>query len=87
MQQTGYWTVLVALLIGLIPGCGPHIILATMYTQGLIPFSALITNAICNDGDALFPILAMDKRASFWATIFGIIPAFIIGTAFYLMGL
>ena len=87
MQQTGYWTVLVALLIGLIPGCGPHIILATMYTQGLIPFSALITNAICNDGDALFPILAMDKRASLWATIFGIIPAFIIGTAFYLMGL
>lgn len=87
MQQTGYWTILVALLVGLIPGCGPHIILATMYTQGLIPFSALITNAICNDGDALFPILAMDKRASFWATIFGIIPAGIIGTAFYLMGL
>ncbi len=87
MKQTGYSVVLVALLVGLIPGCGPHIILATMYIQGLLPFSALITNAICNDGDALFPILAMDKKASIWATVFGIIPAWIIGTIFYMIGL
>ncbi len=86
MEKTGYSVVLVALLVGLIPGCGPHIILATMFIQGLLPFSALITNAICTDGDALFPILAMDKKASIWATIFGIIPAFIVGTVFYILG-
>lgn len=87
MSQTGYLVVLISLLVGLIPGCGPHIILATMYVNGLIPFSALIANAICNDGDALFPMLAMDKKASFWATWFGFIPAFIIGTFFYMIGL
>lgn len=85
MQKTGYFAVLMALFIGLIPGCGPHIVLATMFVNGLLPFSALITNAICNDGDALFPLIAMDRKSSIWATIFGIIPAWIIGTIFYLL--
>ncbi|MGL5956280.1 MAG: putative manganese transporter [Brevinema sp.] len=87
MKQTGYIVVLMSLVVGLIPGCAPHIILATMYVQGIIPFSALITNAICNDGDALFPMLAMDKRSSLWATIFGVIPAWIVGTVLFIIGL
>ncbi len=87
MRQTGYWAVLVALLVGLIPGCGPHIILATLYVNGLLPFSALIANAICNDGDALFPLLAMDRKASIWATVYSFVPAFIVGTIFYLFGM
>lgn len=85
MAKTGYMVVIVALLVGLIPGCGPHIVLATMYINGVIPFSALLTNAICNDGDALFPILAMNTKSAFWASVLGAIPALIIGTVFYLL--
>ncbi|MGL4563048.1 MAG: putative manganese transporter [Brevinema sp.] len=86
LAQHGYMMVIVALLIGLIPGCGPHIILTGLYIQGILPFSALIANAISNDGDALFPLLAMDKKSAFFASIYSTIPAVIVGTIFYLLG-
>lgn len=86
MQGTGFITVLIAVLIGLIPGCGPQIILATLYVQGTIPFSALAANAICNDGDALFPLLAINKKSAVFATLYNLIPALIVGTSLYLAG-
>lgn len=86
LQQQGYWAIIVALLVGLIPGCGPHIILATLYVQGLIPFSAMITNAICNDGDALFPLLAMHRKAALVSSLYGMIPALLVGTILYMLG-
>ncbi|MGL4394148.1 MAG: putative manganese transporter [Brevinema sp.] len=86
ITKNGYLGVIGGLLVGLIPGCGPHIILTTLYIQGIIPFSVLVTNAISNDGDALFPLLAMDKRSAFFASLYSTIPAFIVGTTLYLLG-
>lgn len=86
LKKTGYAAVLVGLLVGFIPGCGPHIILATLYVHGAFPFSGLIANAICNDGDALFPLIAMDKKASLLSSLYSFIPAFIVGTIFYFLG-
>lgn len=74
---------LIGILIGFIPGCGPQILVTTLYINGLIPFAALIGNAISNDGDALFPALALSPRAAIWATIFSAVPALIVGYGFY----
>ncbi|MBQ4832451.1 arsenic efflux protein [Pseudoalteromonas sp. MMG010] len=82
-----YWAPLIALCIGLLPGCGPQIIVTTLYIQGYIPFSALAANAISNDGDALFPAIAMAPKAAIIATIYTAIPAFIIGYGLYFVGL
>lgn len=49
-------------IIELTPGCGPQIIFVTLYTKVIIPFGALISNAISQDGDILFPLIAMDKK-------------------------
>ncbi len=87
VSGSGYLTVLMAIGIGLIPGCGPQIILATLYVQGTIPFSALAANAICNDGDALFPLLAINKKSAVFATLYNLVPALIVGTTLYLFGL
>jgi hypothetical protein len=65
--------------IGLIPGCGPQIVLAGAYAEGAIPVSALAANAVSQDGDALFPLLAIDKKAALIATIYTVIPALIVG--------
>jgi hypothetical protein len=65
--------------IGLIPGCGPQIVLAGAYAQGAVPVSALAANAVSQDGDALFPLLAIDKKAALIATIYTVIPALVIG--------
>jgi hypothetical protein len=73
---------LMAVLVGFLPGCGPQVIVTTLYLQGIIPFSAQIGNAISNDGDALFPALAVAPKASIIATAYTAIPALILSYAY-----
>lgn len=75
----GIIAVILAAVIGLIPGCGPQIIAITAYTKDLISFPALVANAISQDGDALFPLLVRHRVASVWATVHTTIPALIVG--------
>ena len=72
-------------VVGLIPGCGPQILLASVYAEGGLPFSALTANAIAQDGDALFPLLAVDARAAVVATIYNFLPAVVVGVALHLL--
>lgn len=69
---------LIAILIGFIPGCGPQIMITSMYVSGQIPMSAQIGNSISNDGDALFPAIAISAKAAIVATLYSAIPAIII---------
>lgn len=87
LSKTGFTAVIMGTLIGIIPGCGPQIIFVSLYTKGMLPFAALLANAISQDGDALFPLLAIDKRSSFWATVFNTTAAFIVGSLAYLIEL
>ncbi|GGL64986.1 putative manganese transporter [Halocalculus aciditolerans] len=70
-------------LLGLIPGCAPQIVFAQLYAEGGLPFSALTANAISQDGDALFPLLAIDLKAAIVATIYTTIPALVVGVALH----
>lgn len=74
---------LIAVLIGFIPGCGPQVVVATMYISGALPFAALIGNAISNDGDALFPAIALNPRAAIVATLYSAAPAILVAYGFY----
>lgn len=85
MLTTGLLAVIIGAVIGLIPGCGPQIIFVTLFTKGMLPFAALLANAISQDGDALFPLLAIDRKSSLWATIITTIPAIIVGLLFYVL--
>jgi len=77
---------LIAILIGFIPGCGPQVLMVTAYINGIIPFSALIGNAISNDGDALFPAIAISPRVAILATLYSAAPALVVAYGFYLSG-
>ena len=76
---------LIAAAIGFIPGCGPQVLVTTLYVNGAIPFSALVANAISNDGDALFPAIALAPRAAIMATIYSTVPALIVAYALYFL--
>ncbi|MCB2116387.1 MAG: arsenic efflux protein [Rhodobacteraceae bacterium] len=71
--------------IGFVPGCGPQVLVTTLYLHGAIPFSALVANAISNDGDALFPAIALAPRAALIATVYSTIPALIVAYALYFL--
>jgi len=70
-------------IIGMIPGCGPQIITTSLYLSGAIPLSAQIGNAISNDGDALFPAIALSPKVALVATLYSSIPALLAAYAYY----
>ena len=76
---------LVAIILGFVPGCGPQIVVTTFYLNGFIPFSAEIGNAISNDGDALFPAIALAPKAAIIATVYSAIPAIIVSYSYMLL--
>jgi hypothetical protein len=75
----GILGVVTGTLVGLIPGCGPQVVLATLYSQGLVGFPALLANALSQDGDALFPMLSMSRRAAVIASLLTAVPAVAFG--------
>ncbi|MAV63755.1 MAG: hypothetical protein CMG00_01020 [Candidatus Marinimicrobia bacterium] len=74
---------LVAIFFGFLPGCGPQVVVATFYLNGYIPLSAELGNAISNDGDALFPAIALAPKAAVMATLYSAIPAIIVAYSYY----
>ncbi|MDO6498361.1 putative manganese transporter [Photobacterium sanguinicancri] len=81
-----HWALLIPLMgvmIGLLPGCGPQIIVTSLYLSGAIPMSAQIGNAISNDGDALFPAIALAPKAALIATLYSTLPAIIAAYGYF----
>ena len=76
---------LIAILFGFLPGCGPQIVVATFYLNGYIPLSAELGNAISNDGDALFPAIALAPKAAILATIYSAFPAIIVAYSYMIV--
>ncbi|MBS91831.1 MAG: hypothetical protein CMM95_02105 [Rickettsiales bacterium] len=73
---------LIAIFFGFVPGCGPQILVTTFYLNGFIPFSAELGNAISNDGDALFPAIALAPKAAILATLYSGVPAIIVAYSY-----
>jgi hypothetical protein len=82
--QMSVFVPLIGVLAGFLPGCGPQIIITTLYLSGTIPMSALVGNAISNDGDALFPAIALAPKVALVATLYSGIPALIIAYFWFL---
>ncbi|CZF77688.1 hypothetical protein GCE9029_00357 [Grimontia celer] len=74
---------LMGVIVGLLPGCGPQILVTSLYISGAIPISAQIGNAISNDGDALFPAIALAPKAAIVATLYSSVPALIAAYSYF----
>ncbi|WP_233402571.1 putative manganese transporter [Marinomonas transparens] len=83
LKLWGSTTVFFAAMVGLLPGCGPQIMVTGLYLQGAIPLSAQLANAISNDGDALFPAIALAPKAALLATLYSTVPALLAGYTYY----
>jgi len=76
---------LAGVLIGFMPSCGQQVLFTVLYIDVLIPCAALMGDAISNDGDALFPAIAVNPKVAFWATIISAIPALIVAYGFFFL--
>jgi Putative, 10TM heavy-metal exporter len=56
------WALIAALLIGLVPESGPHLVFVTLFAQGVLPFSILAASSVVQDGHGMLPLLAESPR-------------------------
>jgi hypothetical protein len=77
---------LTAILVGLIPESGPHLIFITLYASGSIPFSVLLANCMVQEGHTALPLLAESPRAFVWVKILKTGMALLIGLGGYCGG-
>ncbi len=63
IQDNLFIVLLLAVLVGIIPESGPHLVFVTLFAQGTIPFSILLASSIVQDGHGTLPLLAVSGRA------------------------
>lgn len=79
--------ILLAVLVGIIPDSGPHLIFVTMFAQGLAPFSVLLASSISQDGHSALPLLAESKLSFVRAKLVNCVVAAVAGYALYFFGM
>lgn len=77
---------LVGALVGLIPESGPHLIFVTLFAQGLIPFSVLLTSSIVQDGHGMLPMLSYSLEDSIKLKAFNFTIGITIGLILFAAG-
>lgn len=80
------WMILLAVLVGLIPESGPHLLFVTLFAAGTVPFSVLLASSISQDGHASLPLLAESKISFLKAKIINMLVAALIGYTCYFIG-
>jgi hypothetical protein len=80
------FVLLIAVLVGIIPESGPHLVFVTLFAQGSIPFSVLLASSIAQDGHGMLPLLAESKRGFLAVKFINIIFALLTGLIGYLTG-
>lgn len=70
---------LVAILIGLIPQSGPHLIFLILFANGDLPLGIFLANCIVQDGHGALPLLAESRKAFFISKGVKVILAILVG--------
>jgi hypothetical protein len=73
-------------LVGLLPESGPHLLFVTLYAQGLIPFSVLLTSSVVQDGHGLLPLLSFSLKDSLRVKLFNFGFGLVIGLLLFAVG-
>jgi len=77
--------ILFAVLVGLIPESGPHLVFVALYASGLVPFSVLLASSISQDGHSSLPLLAETKKGFLKAKVVNVIIGLTVGFGAYLL--
>ena len=81
------WIVLfIAVLVGIIPESGPHLVFIILFASGNLPLSILIANSIVQDGHGSLPLLAESPKAFIQVKIINILVGFASGAIGLLTG-
>ena len=81
------WVLVLAVLIGIIPESGPHLVFVILFAAGQLPLSILLASSIVQDGHGSLPLLAESRKAFVLIKIINMAVGFIIGLAGLAVGI
>lgn len=85
--KNNMWLILgIAIVIGIIPQSGPHMIFISLFIAGAIPFSILLVNSIVQDGHGSLPLFAENKKAFLHMKIINMVVGALVGVAGIMIG-
>jgi hypothetical protein len=73
------FVILLAVLVGIIPESGPHLVFVTLFAQGVLPFYVLLVNSLVQDGHSALPLLAESKMSFAKAKLINIAVGLLVG--------
>ncbi len=74
-----FWVLIVAVLVGIIPESGPHMIFVLLFANGTIPFSILLASSIVQDGHGSLPLLAESRKGFAVVKLLNILTGLLVG--------
>ncbi|MBN2365929.1 MAG: arsenic efflux protein [Calditrichaeota bacterium] len=75
-----------AVVIGIIPDVAPQFVFVFMFSEGLIPFSILLTSSMAQNGHGLIPLFSYSVKDTVIIKTFNLIFALLTGIIFMLLG-
>ncbi|MEJ2543989.1 MAG: putative manganese transporter [Calditrichaceae bacterium] len=84
IRDNYFWVLSIAVLVGIIPESGPHLIFVTLFAYGSLPFSILMASSIVQDGHGMLPMLAVSRKGFVWVKVINMIVGFAVGLIGYL---
>ncbi len=86
IKSNMYIVILIAVLVGIIPESGPHIVFVSLFAGGFVPFSVLLANSIVQDGHGAIPLLAESGKSFIIAKVLNAVVGLIVGYLVMLAG-
>ncbi len=80
------WALLAAVLVGVIPESGPHMVFVTLFAQGAIPFSVLAASSAVQDGHGMLPLLAESPWEFAKIKLVNVLAGLVLGGGLLLLG-
>ena len=71
---------MIAILVGLIPQSGPHLIFLILFANGDLPLGIFLANCIVQDGHGALPLLAESRKAFFISKTIKVVVALVLGS-------
>jgi hypothetical membrane protein len=87
MNSNLWWMLIVAVLVGILPESGPHIVFIILFFQGFIPLSILLASSITQDGHGALPLLAESRKSFIVMKAINVLVGFLVGAAGLALGL
>ena len=86
ISENLWMILLLAVLIGIIPESGPHLVFVILFFQGSIPFSILLASSIVQDGHGALPLLAESRKSFFTMKAINVAVGLLAGAIGLLVG-